>query len=556
MLVGDIMAIDGIILYRITDDLQKIIPAKINKIQQFSDTEVLFTLRSNKQNHKLMISCHSVYNRIHLTNRNYSAADTPQNFIMVLRKHLNGAIIKSMQQVGLDRVIHFILEARNDLGDIHEIHMYVELMGKYANIILVNEEGRIIDALKRIPPFENSIRTIHPGSMFVPVLPHKEKANPFTCQKYDEELSFVKQFHGFSPLLSDEFHYRLKHQENFTSIMEEIMTSNTMYYYEINAKEYFHLIPLKHLNKEAKTYPLQEALDDIYFEKEEKVRIKEQSGDLFKVVRSELKKNKNKLSKLESTLEDAYNLEQYRIYGDLLYAYAYQFPHKEKQVVLPTFDTNENITIPLDEKLDIKQNAKKYYQKYTKAKTAQIEVAKQIEKTKDTISYFENMEMQLEQANFMDALEIKEELTNNGYLRKKLKTAAKKKKQRPHFITLEIEDTLIYIGKNNLQNDYITWKYARKDDLWFHTKDIHGSHVVVASQHPSEQVIRSAAILAAYYSKGRYSSSVPVNYCTIRQLRKPNKANLGFVTLTNYKTIYIDPDETTVLELLKHQRTS
>ena len=537
------MAFDGLVLQQLVKQLQDIVPAKINKIQQVSDSEILFTIRANNRNYKLMISAHSTYNRMHLSERSYTTPDTPNNFIMVLRKHISGAIIKDMKQVGLDRVVVFTLEARNELGDIHSMYMYVELMGKYANVILVNEDNKVVDALKRIPPFENNVRTIHPGATFIPVSAHENKQDPYHYKSIDLEESFTQQFHGFSPLLSTEVHYRIKNEENFDTILNEIANSKNLYIYEKDGKQYFHVIALTHLQVEGRICPLQEAMDTLYYEKEEKVRIKEQNGDLFKIVRQELKKHITKLKKLEKTLNEAYDLDDYRLYGDLLYAYAYQFSGKQKEVRVPSFESEEMVCIPLDEKWDVKTNAKKYYQKYQKAKTAQIEVAKQIEITKENIAYFEIVEAQLEQANFLDAMEIREELTNKGWIRKKQKYSSKKKKNIPNFITLEIEDTYIYIGKNNIQNDYITWKQGRKDDTWFHSKDIHGSHVVATSENPSENIIRIAAMFAAYYSKARHSSSVPINYCLLRQLRKPNKAALGFVTLTNYKTIYIDPNE-------------
>lgn len=538
------MALDGLVLHQIQTQLQEIVPSKINKIQQVSDTEMLFTLRANNQNYKLMISCHSSYNRIHFTQRSYTTPEVPQNFVMVLRKHISGAIITQLEQQGLDRVLKFTLEARNELGDIHCIYMYVELMGKYANIILVNKDNKVIDALKRIPPFENSVRTIHPGATFVEVTPHSDKKDPFTNHEYTIVDSFTKQFHGFSPLLSSEMHHRLQHNENFETIMQQIQTSDTIYVcHDQEGKEHFHVIPLTHISATHKSYPLQEAMDVLFFDKEEKVRIKEQSGDLFKLVKQEIKKSKNKLQKLEKTLDDAYDLEKYRIYGDLLYAYAYQFPHKTNTATLPSFEDGEDITIPLDEKLDVKQNAKKYYQKYQKSKTAQIEVAKQIELTQTSIAYFENVEAQLEFANFEDASEIREELVNNGYMRSKQRLIRKKKKTKPNFLTLCIDDTYVYVGKNNIQNDYITWKQGRKEHTWLHAKDIHGSHVVIANDTPNENVLRIAAMFAAYYSKARHSSSVPVNYCLIKQLKKPNNAALGFVVLSNYKSIYIDPSE-------------
>lgn len=538
------MALDGLVLQQIRKQLQLVVPSKINKIQQVSDTEMLFSLRANNQNYKLMISCHSSYNRIHLTNRNYTTPEVPHNFVMVLRKHINGAIITSLQQQGLDRVLKFTLEARNELGDIHPMYMYIELMGKYANIILVNQDNKVIDALKRIPPFENSVRTIHPGAAFIEVAAHTNKKDPFNSEEYDLSDSFTKQFHGFSPLLSSEMHHRIKQGETFQHCMSQIEQSDQIHIsHDQDGKEFFHVLPLTHISNDHHAYPLQEAMDVLFYDKEDKVRIKEQSGDLFKIVRQELKKSRNKLIKLQKTLEDAYDLEKYRIYGDLLYAYSYQFPHKVKEARLPSFENDEEIIIPLDEKLDCKQNAKKYYQKYQKSKTAQIEVAKQIELTSMTITYFENIEIQLEQASFEDASEIREELVQNGYIRSKQRLIRKKKKSKPNFLTFCVDDTFIYVGKNNIQNDYITWKQSRKDYVWLHTKDIHGSHVVIADSQPNEKILRIASMFAAYYSKARHSSSVPVNYCFIKQLKKPNNAALGLVTLSHYKTIYIDPEE-------------
>ncbi len=546
------MAIDGIILHAICNELQAYMPCKINKIQQVSDTEILFTIRSNNQNHKLMISTHSNYNRMHITTRSHNLPDTPSAFLMVLRKYINGAIIKEMRQEGLDRVVIFTIETRDDLGDIQTIYMYVELMGKYANVILVNEDKKVIDALKRIPPFENSVRTIHPGAVFVEIQPHTNKVDPFITSSVDQNMSLSKQCHGFSPLLSNEVLFRLQNGQTFREIMEEIQTSHTVYYYELDGKDFFHILALTHLRAKEKTYRLQNALDVMYHEKEEKVRIKEQSGDLLKIARLELKKCQNKLVKLQQTLEDAYNLETYRTYGDLLYAYAYQYPKKYKFIEVASFEGDSVIQIVLDEKLDIKQNAKKYYQKYTKSKTAQIEVAKQIALTQEQQTYFETLIMQLEQASVSDALEIREELTQLRFIkRRKQINQRKKKKSIPNFIHLDIDGVSVYVGKNNIQNDYITFKQSRKHYLWLHTKDIHGSHVVIAQEEVNEKVLRIAAMFAAYYSNGRMSSSVPVNYCPIKNLRKPNNAALGFVTLTNYKTIYIDPDKESIESYLQ-----
>lgn len=542
------MALDGIILKAIEKNLLPLVPSKINKIQQISDDELLFNIRHERTNLKLLISCHSLYNRINITERSYKTPDSPNNFVMVLRKHIMGAIIESIEQIGLDRILKFSLMMRDEIGDYHNYFLYLELMGKYANLVLADDSGRIVDALKRIPPYENSTRTIHPGAEYTLPDPQSGKQDPFVATVFDKEESFVRQFHGFSPLLSDELHFRLRNGESFSGVMQELAESNKLYIYDDGR---YHLIQLKHIDQDFVCYPLFEAFDIMYFQAEEKVRIKQQSGDIAKIIKKELKKDRNKLEKLQKTLDEAYDLDKYRVYGDLLYAYAYQFPYNQKEVVLKSFDTGEDITIPLDNKIPVKQNAKKYYQKYTKSKNAQSEVSKQIELTIDRIDYFENLEAQLKMAGVEDAIEIREELAKNGYLRKTQKNIQHKKQKKPGFMTFIVNETKIFVGKNNLQNDYITFKQAHRNDTWLHVKDLHGSHVVIESEDPDENLLRTAAMLAAYYSQGRESSSVPVNYCLIKNIKKPKNAASGFVTMSSYKTIFIDPDQSEILRLIQ-----
>ncbi len=552
MKLGDNMALDGLVLHQIQSVLQEYIPAKINKIQQISDTELLFTIRSSKGNKKLLISAHSVYNRIHLTNESYTALETPSNFLMLLRKQLDGGIIRSLQQIGLDRILQMDIEARDDLGDIHNKHLYIELMGKYANVILVGEDHKIIDALKRIPPFENNSRTIHPGALFQLPQQH-DKKNPYDSHTLPDHDDFTSYFHGFSPLLSKEVMYRIQKGEAFHAIMQELQSSQQLYISDVKDTMYFHCIPLTHLEVAYRSYDLMKGMDVLYFHKEEKVRIKQQSGDLFKVVRKELQKNKSKLPKLKRSWQDAMDCDKYREYADLLFAYMHTI-QKEKVVILPSFETNQDISIPIDMKYDLKQNANKYYQKYHKAKRAQEIIQEQILLCEKEILYFERMETQLEQASLQDAIEIREELVAQGYVKAQKAKIRKHKKTNllPHYETFLFDEASIHVGKNNLQNDYVTWKLARKTDTWLHTKDYHGAHVIITCEHPSEQLLRDAAMLAAYYSKGRYSSSVPVDYCLQKQLKKIPGSKTGLVSLTSYKTIYIDPDITHIQYLIDH----
>ncbi|MGX8834035.1 Rqc2 family fibronectin-binding protein [Amedibacillus sp. YH-ame6] len=544
------MALDGLLLYQLNKEINTSIPAKLLKIQQISDTELLFQLRTANGNKKLMISLHSVYNRINLTNESYTTLETPGNFVMLLRKQIDGGIIRSMQQIGYDRILHMIIEARNEMGDIHEKHLYIELMGKYANVILVDEDGRIVDALKRIPPFENNKRTIHPGAVFQLPQPHSGKQDPFHYTSIDLNESFTKQFHGFSPLLSKEMQYRIQHGEIFDDVMKHIDESTQLYISDVEDTMYFHSIPLTHLEKETRAYPLMKGMDILFYHKEEKVRIKQQSGDLFKAVRKELHKNKSKLPKLNQSLEEAMDCDKYREYGDLLFAYMHTI-EKASSIVLPSFETGEDIKIPIDVRYDIKYNANRYYQKYHKSKRAQSILEEQIELCLQEIEYFESMELQLEQASVQDAMEIREELAKQRYIKAITSKIRKKRKQElPHYETFQFEDMKVYVGKNNLQNDYVTWKIGRKNDTWLHVKDLHGSHVIITCEDPDEALLRNAATLAVWYSQGRQSSSVPVNYCLVKQLKKipGNKGSL--VSLSNYKTIYIDPDASTIQKLI------
>lgn len=538
------MALDGLFLYKLVEELQNCVPGKINKIYQISNTELLFQLRMQGTKQNLMISAHTLYNRINVTEKDYPSPEEPTHFVMLLRKHLEGGIITRLQQGGLDRYLTFEIHMRNEIGDKATRYLYVELMGKYANVILCDETNRIIDALKRIPPFENTKRTIQPGAIYRYPDPHENKKNPFITDLIDNSRSLTQQFHGFSPLLSQEFEYRMHSGQTFNSIIAEINASHSVYITHIQEEIFFHCIPLKHLEGNPSAYPFMQGMDVLYFHKEEKERIKQQTGDLFKFVKRELKKLQQKLPKLNESLEEAIDCDKWREYGDLLYAYAHLVKKGETVIDLNSFDESQTLSIPIDSKLDGKHNAKKYFQKYTKGKKGQAHILKQIELCENEINYFQTLQEQLEIAGFIDAKEIREELIQLNYL-KALKTKRKPKKTKPipAFSTLNLPNGLmICYGKNNLQNDYLTFKHAKKSDLWFHTKDFHGSHVILNTDQPDEQTLRLAAQIAAYFSKGRYGSSVPVNYCLVKNLKKVPGAKSGFASLSTYKTIYIDPD--------------
>lgn len=544
------MALDGLLLHNITNQLNELCPCKINKIQNVSDEEIALTLRTQNQGTKrVIINVHSNTNRIYIYDNAPVTQSDPSNFVMVLRKNLSQAIITSVHQAGYDRIVIFDITSRNEFGDICHFKLYGEVMGKYANIVLVSEDNIIVDALKRIPVYENSKRLIHPGAVYT--LPDKpDKQNPEHVENIDLETSLVKQIDGFSPLLSREFIYRMRQSEKFEDIFQEIMESNTLYVYE---KDY-HCIELKHLNSTPKTYGLMEGLHHLYEKDEQKARIKEQCGDLFRTVEKEKNKNIKKLPKLKDSLAQAADYPIYREYGDLLYAYMGQV-QKAPKVTLTSFETGEDVIIPIDMRFDLKDNARRYYQKYHKLKRSIDILKEQIKQCEDEIEYYTQLEQQLSYCSNQDAMEIREELINQRVLMPNKKKVRAKKKSKPNVLHLHMEDADIFIGKNNLQNNYITHQLSRKQDLWFHVKGYHGSHVLLKMIDPDEKRIRMCANLAAWFSKSSQSSSVPVDYCPISQIKKVPGSKIGFVTMQSYKTIYIDPQEADVEDWIKEYKT-
>lgn len=531
------MAFDGIFLRQIVKQLQVLENSHINKIYQISDTEILFNLYTQRK-YQLMVSCHSSYNRIHLTERNYPTRTNPSNFIMIMRKYLEGGTITSIKQAGLDRYLTISVANRNEIGDKIILDIYVELMGKYANLILVSD-NKIIDALKRIPPFENTKRTIHPGARFKVTESQTGKIDPFSIEDVNDSDNLFEKLVGFSPLLSDEVRYRMNHGQTYKEIMREIARSDSVC---ISSNDMFHCIPLTHLKMPYVSYPICEGLDEIYFSKEEKERIRQQTGDLFKFTRREIKKIETKIQRLEESLEEARNCDIWRQYGDVLYANMDKVVKGMKTVTLTDYSGNE-LTVPLDARLDVKGNARKCFQKYRKGSTGQKYIIEQLNNARENLSYFNLIQQQLEQADFRTAREIRQELEKNGYIRRKKVRAPKKKPTEPQFLKIPFNDKFIYVGKNNIQNDYITFKKAGRVDTWFHVKDLHGAHVVITTSHPSEEEIRLCAQLAAWYSKARESSSIPVNYTLIKHIKKIPGSKMGLVSMSEYNTIYIDINE-------------
>lgn len=542
------MALDGILLRQLVKPVQADLPLKIHKIYHLSENELLFQLRSNRSKLQLLISCHSVHNRLQYTTRDFVTPLEPTNFVMLMRKHLEDGIILDFKQIGLDRLVEVKIQQRNELGDIQNYRLMIELMGKYANLILLDSQGKIMDALKRIPPFENTKRTIQPGAMYS--LPDQvEKRDPFVSDTVLSDIGMTQQFDGFSPLFGREVEFRLNHGESFTDIMREVDRSDRLFLHPTAKDTYAHCIPLKHLNVEPSDFAIMDGFDRLYQDQEEKERIKQHTGDLQKFITREAKKNLQKLPKLMEALDEALDCDKWRLFGDYLYAYGTDLPKGLKETTVKDFETGESLVIPLDERFDGKQNAGRYYQKYHKGRKGQSHIRHQIDLTRQEADYFIALGEQLSLANVNDAMEIREELAQGGYI--PLRQRKKSRKEVVHYLHLALPNGIkVYIGKNNYQNDQITFKLANKKDTWLHAKDYHGAHVIVQSDNLDESTLRLAAQLAAYFSQARNGSSVPVNYCPVKEVKKIPNTKPGFVSLGAYKTIFIDPDENFVRDVL------
>ncbi|MGG3451388.1 Rqc2 family fibronectin-binding protein [Domibacillus aminovorans] len=567
------MAFDGLFTKAMVEELNEALTGgRVNKIHQPYKNEMIMVIRARGKNNKLLLSAHPSYARVQLTDTVQDNPSEPPLFCVMMRKHLDGAILENIQQNGLDRTIMFEFKGKNEIGDISYKQLYVEIMGRHSNIILVDKEkGTMIDSIKHIPPAQNSYRTILPGSLYVNP-PAQNKKNPliadaetvlqsidFNTGKIGKQL--VASFEGLSPLISNEVVAcaGLANRETipgaFVKTMKPILEKKyTPVMIDSGDKTYFYMIDLSHLKGErTKLDTLSMLLDRYYFGKAERDRVRQQGNDLERLISNELQKNRSKIHKLERTLEEAENAGEYQRLGELLTAnlYAVKKGMNEIQVLNYYDEAGSMITIPLDPRKNPADNAQKYFSRYQKAKNAIIVVQEQIAKTNDEIYYFEALFQQLESASPRDIEEIREELVEEGYI--KARHVKKKKKPEKPIIEeyVSSDGTLIHAGKNNRQNDYLTNKVARRDDIWLHTKDIPGSHIVIQSAEPSDETILEAAIIAAYYSKAKESSSVPVDYTKVRHVKKPSGAKPGFVIYDQQHTVYVTPDEGKVMEMKK-----
>ncbi len=571
------MSFDGIMTRAITHEMtEHLSKGKITKIYQPFPTELIFVIRSKGKSHKLLLSANASYPRVHITEQQYENPKVPPMFCMLLRKHLEGGVIDVIEQPGMERMIIFNIASRNEIGDITHKRLIVEIMGRHSNISLVDADTElIVDCVKHIPPSQNRYRTLLPGSPYV-FPPAQDKINPldtdeetfirkldFNSGKIDRQI--VQQFEGLAPIVANEIVYgsqlgnKQSLSSSFMTLMEKVKSHDYSPQMVItDKKEYFSVIELSHLKGEATHFKdVSTLLDRFYFGKAERDRVKQRASDLERFLRNELKKNEQKIPKLKSTLSNSEKADTFKLYGELITANIYQLERGMNKAEVPNYyDENaEMITIPMDTQKTPSENAQHYFKKYNKMKNSIEHIHQQLEETNDEIRYLESLLQQLESASASDVEEIREELEDGHYLKKRKNVQKRKKNDKPSIERYRsTKDVDIWVGKNNKQNDYLTNKFANAYDTWLHTKDIPGSHVVIRDSDPDETTLLEAANIAAYFSKAKHSGSVPVDYTHIKHVKKPSGAKPGFVTYDHQKTIHVTPDEDLVYQL--RQRNS
>lgn len=542
------MSFDGVLLHKLLPEFYCLKSGRITKIIESGDTDFVFIIRANHQNYSLMLSLSSDFARIHLTNKAYEAPQNPKSFTMFLRKHLEGYFISDILQYGNDRILYFKLTGYNEMRDFTTKYLICEIMGRYSNLILTDESFKILELLKKggISEFH---RTLLINATYE--FPKQEKLNPFSLSLIElQKLNIsspkelCKTLEGVSMSLASYVFQQENYIQNFYNILHQ--ESIPSIFRTANQKLDYSYIPLEE-PVEHSYASISALLDSFYFEMDQQAKIKQKTNDLASFVQKQIVKNQKKIEKLTKELQETDQAEEYKMKGELLLSYP-NLKAKESFVDVFNYYTNELISISLDSRYDVITNSQKFFKKYQKAKTAKHYMQEQIEHAQNEIAYFEILLNQLKSCTLHDALEIRQELEENRYLLKA--SSSLKKKAKPNFLTYLVEDTLIHVGKNNLQNEYITHKLAKPSEYWFHVKDSSGSHVVVHTQDLTETLIRSAAMLAACYSPLKASSSVAVDYTQIKNIKKIPGKRSCFVTYTKQKTIYIDPDEK-IIESMK-----
>lgn len=587
------MSLDGIVLNNVCMELKStLIDCKVDKVYQPEKDEIHLNIRTKGKNTRLLISASSNNPRVYFTQNQKSNPQSPPMFCMLLRKHVQGGRILNVEQVSLERILKISIESMNELGDMSVKELIIEIMGKHSNIILVDTNtNKIIDSIKRVPLSISTVRQILPGLEYI-APPSQDKMNPLDIEKNEflnlinsseETVSFkflYQNFIGLSPLVSREICTLANVDSNsvlsdLTSEDKDSLYSNFKDVYscvkdnnynptiikdESNYDiEAFSSIDLKQFGNLPKVHfeSISELLDYYYVTRDKLDRIKQKSNDLRKNISMKLDRALNKLAKQNKEISDAQKREKFKIYGELIIANIYKLEKGMEHVELDNFysEDYEKVKVTLNKNLTPSENAQKYFKRYNKLKTAYDIVSKELVKTKEEVSYLENILLALETSTEIEELdEIREELIKEGYFKKPTTKGKKKIKttSKPHHYKSS-DGFDIYVGKNNKQNDYLTLKIADKEDIWLHTKIIPGSHVIIKTEGKDvpENTILEAAQLAGFYSKGKMSSNVPVDYTEKKNVKKPSGAKPGMVIYETNSTAYITPSVENISKIEK-----
>ncbi|WMU03266.1 Rqc2 family fibronectin-binding protein [Streptococcus agalactiae] len=541
------MSFDGFFLHHLTNELQEQIEkGRIQKVNQPFDHELVLTIRNNRRNYKLLLSAHPVFGRIQTTEANFQNPQNPNTFTMIMRKYLQGAVIETIQQIENDRILEIVVSNKNEIGDHIKATLVVEIMGKHSNIILIDKnEHKIIESIKHVGFSQNSYRTILPGSTYI-APPKTNTINPFDIS--DQTLFELLQTNDLSPKNLQQLFQGLG-RDTALELSHCLKDNKLNDFRQFFSREYYPSLTEKsfsavQFSSSHETFQsLGQLLDYYYQEKAEKDRIAQQASDLIHRVQSELEKNIKKLAKQQDELLATENAEEFRQKGELLTTYLSMVPNNQDIVVLDNYYTNQTIEISLDRALTPNQNAQRYFKKYQKLKEAVKHLKGIISDTENTITYLESVETSLNHASMEDINDIREELVETGFIKLRAHDKQHKRKKPEQYLASDGK-TIIMVGRNNLQNDELTFKMARKGELWFHAKDIPGSHVLIRDNlNPSDEVKTDAAELAAYYSKARLSNLVQVDMIEAKKLNKPSGTKPGFVTYTGQKTLRVTPTQ-------------
>ena len=562
------MAFDGIITKTISSELNLLSGARIDKIFEPNLNTIILGFYLDGLNYALNICINPTYYRLNLTTHAKRNPKIAPNFCMVLRKHLIGLRIKNVITNSLERIVTIEFEGFDDIDDIISKKLIIELMGKHCNIILLDDQNVIIDCMRHINN-ENATHVVIPHIKYTyPEISKKDFLG--TSLEDFENIIKTEDISLYPKIISDNFNGISK---NYISFLIEKFNLNTpfdIYNFlndiidrtnslklklEQSDDDYF-LVPD---DTNENNFSINFAIDDFYYNKEASEELKTNRNNVLKLILATLKKYNKRLKNIDNKLKECKNMDVYRLYGELITANLYKIPNKNlSNIELENYyDNNKKITIPLDKKYLPSVNAKRFFKKYSKLKNALEIVSIQKKETIEELNYIESVVYELETANSIEEIaEILDEISENDIFKEKTKNLKNKKQNKVRKSNLtknknvsfnplkyKIDDFTLLVGRNNKENDYLTLKFANKNDIWFHTKDIHGSHAVLFLQNkkPSQDILTKCAEITAYHSKAKFSSNVPVDTCLVKYVKKPKNAKPGMVIYTNYNTLYVNP---------------